>query len=238
MPQVFNIVIMGPPGAGKSTQAEAIASRYGLSRLSTGDMVRDEIKKDSPLSQKLREIVARGDMAPESLIYKLVAQNLSSADNKNGFILDGFPRNETQARWLDKFMKKNGMKINTVVEIAVKDQEIITRICGRFSCSECDETYHITHKQPEKENECDSCGAEDSFQRRADDNQGVVRNRIEIYKKTTADVLAYYKNTARLKTVDGSQPVPAVGKEIIKLLDGLRPSGKPAYADKYKRKGL
>ena len=219
MKRAVNIIIMGPPGAGKSTQAKAIAARYDLASLSTGDMVRNEIKKGGELGEELRQIVARGDMAPESLMYRLVESSVSDIPKSQGFILDGFPRDEKQAIWFDDFLQSQGRKIDTAVEIAVDDENVVKRICGRFSCKECDAGYHKDFKQPKEENECDDCGAVDSFHKRVDDSEDVVRNRVKIYKELTAGVLALYKKTGRLVTVNGNGDADMIEKDIKTLLD-------------------
>ena len=215
----LNIVLVGPPGAGKSTQARAITQKYGLVQLSTGDMVRDAISKGGKTGHALQQAVSKGEMAPEHLILELITARLSQPDCQSGFILDGFPRNHAQADMLQTLLRSQGRSLDTVIEIDVSDKNVIKRICGRFSCSDCDTVYHKDFKQPQKTNECDDCHAVDSFVRRSDDTEKVVTRRLAIYKSRTRSILPYYQAKGLLKTVDGNETPHNIQQQIFKILD-------------------
>lgn len=224
----LNIVLIGPPGAGKSTQAKAIGAKYGLPHLSTGNMLRDAIAKGGDLGEALRDIVASGAMAPEFLMVKMISERLAQPDCKDGFVLDGFPRNKQQAELLNQILKKQGRALDSVIEIQVSDENVERRICGRFQCRECDAGYHVEYNRPANDNECDDCGAENSFVKRSDDAPAVVYKRLALYKQLTEKTLLFYKQANILDTVDGNFAPDEIKRDIFKILDRkMTPPQKP-----------
>lgn len=219
MKKGLNIILIGPPGAGKSTQAHAITERYGLPHLSTGDMVRSAISKGGVLAGKLKPYVDQGKIAPEGLIADMIESRISAPDCQNGFILDGFPRTLKQAKILNRILEKQNSCLDTVIEIGVNDDNVMRRICGRFSCGECDAGYHKEYKQPVTADECDDCGAEGAFVKRSDDRPEVVKNRLTLYKNETGKLLPFYDRAGLLNTVDGNAPPQQIKDQIFKILD-------------------
>ena len=214
----MNIILMGPPGAGKGTQARLIEEKYGMVQLSTGDMLRATIAKGDELGQDLKKILDSGALVPDEMMIEMIAKRIQQPDCKNGFILDGFPRTVGQAKALDKMLESQGKQLKAVIKIEVEEDALVERICGRFTCSECGEGYHDKYKQPKVEGVCDNCGAKDSFVRRSDDNEQTVRNRLEIYNNQTAPILPFYKESGLLKKVDGMASMQEVTEQIDEIL--------------------
>ena len=213
---MLNIVLLGPPGAGKGTQAELIVKKYGIPQISTGDIFRANIKNGTDLGKKAKEYMDKGELVPDELVVDLVRDRLEQDDCKEGFMLDGFPRTVFQAEELDKIMNSKNMKIDSVLNIDVVSEKLIDRIAGRRVCKSCGATYNINTKPTHKEDICDVCGGE--VYQRADDNRETVKNRINVYFSQTAPLIEYYENTGVLSSINGDQAMNDVFCEIEKVL--------------------
>lgn len=224
----MRMILIGPPGAGKGTQAAVLAKKYSIPTISTGDLFRARVKDpNDPLGQQIKEIMDKGGLVPDEITIKMLAERIEKDDTKNGFILDGFPRSVAQAEALDKMLKEKNIKIDAVVQISVDDKEIINRISGRFACGECNTGYHDTGKPPKVAGCCDACGAKDKFTRRADDNAEAVGKRLEAYHKWTAPILPFYDQKGMLKVVDGMAGLDNVTQLITTALEGPGGAAKP-----------
>ena len=209
----MNLLLMGPPGAGKGTQSKRLEDAYGVVQLSTGDMLRAAVKSGSDLGQKAKEIMERGDLVPDDLIIDMISARIEEDDCKKGFILDGFPRTVPQAEALTSMLSEKGLSLDHVIELAVDDEAMVKRITGRYTCAKCGQGYHDEFEKPAKEGECDKCGGTE-FSRRADDNEETVRNRLDAYHAQTAPILAYYKDQGVLKDVDGMADIDDVTDQL------------------------
>lgn len=217
----MNLILLGPPGAGKGTQAKEIADGRKLVQLSTGDMLRAAVKSGSEIGKRAKAIMERGDLVPDEVVVGIVADRLEQPDCANGVIFDGFPRTLQQAKALDDVLAAKGRKLNVVVELKVDDQKLVDRITGRFTCAKCGAGYHDSFKKPRKEGVCDSCGGT-NFTRRADDNAETVTNRLMVYYRETSPLIGYYFCKGNLSSVDGMADIGEVSKAIGKVLDGAR----------------
>jgi adenylate kinase len=215
----MNIILLGPPGAGKGTQAKILEDRRGLKQLSSGDMLRAAIAEGSELGKRAKAVMDRGELVSDDVVVGIIADRLDRPDVAKGFILDGFPRNTAQAEALDKMLKRKKLKLDRVIEIKVDDQALIGRIAGRYSCSRCGAAYHDQFAPPRKAGICDNCGSTD-FVRRPDDNPAVVRDRLKVYNSKTAPLIDYYGKTGALRTVNGMADIGEVTREIEKRLNG------------------
>lgn len=213
----MNIVLLGPPGAGKGTQARRLQDNYGLIQLSTGDMLRAAVAAGTPLGQKAKKIMEAGQLVPDEVIVGMIADRIGQPDCKDGFILDGFPRTVPQAKALDVMLSERGQKLDHVIEMKVDDAALIDRVSGRFTCAKCGTGYHDRHKPTRKPGICDVCGSTD-FTRRADDNAETIKARLGAYHAQTAPILPYYQAKGTLKSVDGMAPIDAVGAAIARIL--------------------
>ncbi len=213
----MNLILLGPPGAGKGTQAKRLESTFGLTQLSTGDMLRAEVESGSELGQKAKKIMEAGGLVPDDVIVAMISSRVDQDDCKAGFILDGFPRTVPQADALGDMLADKGLKIDHVVAFDVDTEAMVTRITGRYTCAGCGAGYHDEFQRPLKDGVCDNCGGTE-FSRRADDNEVTVRNRLDTYHEQTAPILAYYRDSGSLKTVDGMakiDDVTAMLKEVL-----------------------
>jgi len=213
----MNIILLGPPGAGKGTQAKRLEDRHGLVQLSTGDMLRAVVASGAPLGRQAKEIMEAGKLMPDELMIQMISERIDQPDARKGFILDGFPRTVPQAEALDKMLTDKGMKLDHVIEMKVNDAALVERITGRYSCAKCGKGYHDRFEKPKVEGVCDVCGSTE-FKRRADDNEGTVRSRLAAYHQQTAPILPYYKGRGVLETVDGMADIDVVTKQIESLL--------------------
>jgi adenylate kinase len=213
----MNLILLGPPGAGKGTQAESITERRGLAQLSTGDMLREAVKAGTPIGQEASAIMEAGGLVPDEIVIKIVAERISASDCANGFILDGFPRTLNQAAALDTLLQTQGKKLDAVIEIKVDDAVLIDRITGRYMCANCGASYHDTNHKPKVPGVCDRCGST-QFIRRKDDNAETVRNRLMAYYRETAPLIGYYFAKGKLRTVDGMAPIQEVASQIEAVL--------------------
>ena len=216
----MNLILLGPPGAGKGTQAQLLKDRNGLVQLSTGDMLRAAVASGSELGKQAKSIMAAGGLVSDEIMINLISDRISQPDCAKGFILDGFPRTTRQAEALDAMLSAKGLKLDAVIELKVDDAALVERISGRFSCAKCGTGYHDKYKQPKKAGICDSCGS-DQFTRREDDKAEVVASRLEAYHRQTAPLLPYYKARGVLKTVDGMAGIDEVQGQIEKVLAGV-----------------
>jgi len=212
-----NLILLGPPGAGKGTQAKIVQDKHKIVQLSTGDMLRAEVAAGSELGRKAKAIMEKGELVPDDLIVKMIEGRIAKPDCKNGFILDGFPRTIPQAEALDAMLKKAGLKIDHVIEMRVDDEAMVSRITGRYACAKCGAGYHDTLQMPKTKGVCDKCGGKE-FTRRADDNADTVRSRLKAYHAQTAPIADHYLKKGNLKGVDGMAPIPEVTRQIAAIL--------------------
>ena len=213
----MNLVLFGPPGTGKGTQAQRLEKRYGVVKLSTGDMLRAAVACGSELGKTAQKIMEAGALVPDAIVVDMIAQWIETPDRLNGFVLDGFPRTTPQADALGKMLAAKDMKLDRVIEIKVDDAALIERITGRFSCAGCGAGYHEKFRRPKVDGVCDSCGATE-FTRRQDDNPETVRARLKAYHRQTAPLLPYYREKGILETVDGAGSIEEVWGRIEALL--------------------
>ncbi|MHA1599551.1 MAG: adenylate kinase [Alphaproteobacteria bacterium] len=213
----MNIILLGPPGAGKGTQAKRLEERHNLIQLSTGDMLRAVVASGSDLGRKAKEVMESGQFMPDDLMIQMIADRIDQPDCAGGFILDGFPRTTAQAEALDKMLKDKGLKLESVIEMKVDTEALVERITGRFSCVKCGAGYHDRFQRPKVEGVCDACGGTE-FNRRADDNEETVRARLAVYREHTAPILPYYERQGILRTVDGMADIDDVAEQIAAVL--------------------
>lgn len=213
------LILLGAPGAGKGTQAERLVTAYGLVQLSTGEMLRSEVKSQSELGQKAKEIMESGELVPDDLIIKMISVRISQESDAEGIILDGFPRTTEQAKALDIMLKEKDLRINHVIQLEVNEEEIVERLSGRFSCTDCGMGYHEKFAAPVNKGICDKCKSK-NFTRRSDDSPKTLRNRLSAYKEQTALILPYYSTKGCLKSIDGMAEMDIVFDEIKKMIDG------------------
>ncbi|HEY8264117.1 MAG TPA: adenylate kinase [Methyloceanibacter sp.] len=215
----MNLVLLGPPGAGKGTQAKMLEERHGLVKLSTGDMLRAAVAAGTELGRQAGDIMERGELVPDCLVIRLIAERVDQDGDVPGFILDGFPRTLAQAEALDRLMAERGKKVDVAVEMQVDDEALIERITGRFACATCGEGYHDPFKMPKVEGVCDRCGGTE-FVRRKDDTEEVVRARLKAYHAQTKPLIHYYESQEKLRTVDGMADIKNVQAAIVQALEG------------------
>ena len=213
----MNLILLGPPGAGKGTQAKRLEDRHSLVQLSTGDMLRAVVASGVPLGQQAKEIMAAGKLMPDELMIEMIADRISKPDCATGFILDGFPRTVPQAEALDRMLEEKGLKLDHVIEMKVDDAALVERITGRYTCAKCGQGYHDKFQTPKVDGVCDNCGSTE-FTRRADDNAETVTTRLAAYHKQTAPILPYYKERGVLETVDCMADIDVVTDQIEALL--------------------
>lgn len=214
------LILLGAPGAGKGTQAQRLTDSRGLVQLSTGDMLRAAVAKGTEIGLKAKAVMEAGELVSDEIVIAIIADRIEEDDCKTGFILDGFPRNVAQAEALDAMLAERGMKLSAVVEIAVDDQALVSRITGRYTCAGCNAGYHDEFKKPQVEGVCDSCGGTE-FSRREDDNEETVKSRLKAYHDQTAPLLPYYKDQGVLLKVDGMAGIDSVTSQINEVLDTL-----------------
>jgi len=212
----MNIILLGPPGAGKGTQSDFLRDAYGLTKLATGDMLREAVSAGTELGMKAKGIMAAGGLVSDDIMIGIIRDAIRSASAK-GFILDGFPRTVPQAEALDSMLAAEGKKLDHVIELKVDDGEMVARISGRYSCGKCGAGFHDSFKKPKAEGVCDYCGSTE-FKRREDDRAETVAKRLEAYHAQTAPILPYYASRGTLKTIDGMAEIDAVTASLQALL--------------------
>jgi len=215
----MRIILIGPPGAGKGTQARILMDKYAMVQIAAGDLFRENVKNETKLGKKVESILKEGKLVPNEITINMISERLNEDDCKQGFILDGFPRNIEQAEALEKMLDEKNIKLDAVIQIEVDDDKLVKRISGRFTCSECGEGYHDEFKKPSKENECDKCGAINKFTHRSDDNEEAVRTRLSVYHVQTEAILPFYENRKILKKIDGMAQMNEVTLQIISCFE-------------------
>jgi adenylate kinase len=213
-----DIILLGPPGAGKGTQAQRLQRNRGMIQLSTGDMLRHAREAGTPVGLRVREVMDRGELVSDAIVSALIGEHLDNADAK-GAIFDGFPRTQQQAEALEILLEERGRKLDFVIELVVDEEALVDRITGRFTCATCGAGYHDTFHMPKVEGTCDVCGGHE-FKRRPDDNEQTVRTRMAEYRAKTAPILPYYEEKGLVRRVDGMGSVEEVAAAIDAILDG------------------
>ena len=215
----MNIILLGPPGAGKGTQASRLVEERDMVQLSTGDMLRAAAAAGTEVGRKAQAVMAAGELVSDEIVNKILSDRLDQPDIAKGFILDGYPRTAVQADSLDRLLGQKGLHLDHVIELGVDEDALVERIAGRFSCAKCNTLYHDSFKQPVVAGTCDVCGSHE-FKRRADDNEEAVRTRMAEYRAKTAPILPHYEAQNIVRRVDGMAAIGTVSKAIDKILDG------------------
>jgi adenylate kinase len=211
------LILMGPPGCGKGTQAKRLEEEFGLPQLSTGDLLRKAVKESTPVGIKAKDIMERGDLVPDDIIVGVMRERMSKNDCRNGFILDGFPRTVAQAEALRELLKESGTELSAVINIDIEDGEVIRRLTGRRQCGLCGSTYHVEFSPPKKDMLCDKCGA--PLIQRSDDKEDTVKARLSVYRRQTAPLISYYEKQGLLKNISGTGNIDKVFAGICSLIE-------------------
>jgi adenylate kinase len=212
-----NIILLGPPGAGKGTQAQRLVERHGMRQLSTGDMLRAAVKAGTPVGLQAKAVMERGELVSDEIVSALIGEELTAMGPDTGAIFDGYPRTAAQAGQLDAILAEHGRKLDHVIELEVDEDALVERITGRFTCATCGEGYHDAFKRPRAEGTCDKCGGHE-FKRRPDDNEETVRTRMAEYRAKTAPILPLYEARGIIARVDGMADIDAVTQDIEAVL--------------------
>ena len=213
----MRLVLVGPPGAGKGTQAVHLAKHFAIPHISTGDIFRANIKGETQLGLLAKSYMDKGELVPDSVTNEMIADRLTKEDTKNGFLLDGYPRNEEQARYLDGVLTGRGLPLDAVLEFQLADAEIVKRLSGRRVCKNCGAIFHIIFEKPKAEGVCDSCGGQ--LIQRDDDKESVIQNRLDVYSEQTAPIIKYYKNSSLLHSISAIGEVSEISKRAIAALN-------------------
>jgi len=213
----MNLILLGPPGAGKGTQAQRMVDRYHIPQISTGDILRAAVKDKTPLGVKAKGFMDQGKLVPDELVVGIIEERLKTADCHPGFILDGFPRTIAQAEALQPILSKMGRSIDHVVNIEVEDEELVRRLTGRRTCKNCGAMFHIVFHAPKREGVCDRCGG--TLYQREDDKEETIRTRLKEYQKQTAPLIQYYQRKKTLRSIQGVGGQEQIFERIVRLLD-------------------
>lgn len=213
----MQVVLLGPPGSGKGTQAAELSARLGLSHLATGDILREEVKKQTPLGQQARAFMEKGELAPDELILSMISSRLQAGQD---YIWDGFPRTEAQAVGLEALLAVRSLSVDVVVFLEIVDEVIIRRLSGRLFCPGCGANYQRESKPPKKSGVCDRCGK--PLEVRPDDRPEVIQNRLAVFQRQTAPLIDYYERKGKLFRINGSRPAEGVTQELVELLKKIR----------------
>jgi adenylate kinase len=213
----MDVILLGPPGSGKGTQAQKIGERYHIPQISTGDILRGAVKERTPLGVEAQGYMDQGRLVPDEVVVGIVRERLMASDCKGGFILDGFPRTLPQAEALDVTLQEMKREIDHVISIEVGKEELLGRLTGRRTCRTCGTMYHLMFNPPKKDRVCDKCGGE--LYQRDDDQEATIRARLQVYEEQTAPLIAYYRNKGLLRTIDGVGEIEEIFREIVKAIE-------------------
>ena len=213
----MNLILLGPPGAGKGTQAQRMVERYRVPQISTGDILRSAVKESTPLGTKAKGFMDQGQLVPDEIVIGIIEERLKGKDCNAGFILDGFPRTIPQAEALQPILSKLGKKIDHVINIEVDSEELVRRLTGRRTCKNCGAMFHVIFQPPKKEGGCDRCGG--TLYQRADDNEEAIRTRLKEYEKQTAPLIQYYQGKKTLRSIQGVGGPDQIFEQITRVLD-------------------
>jgi adenylate kinase len=212
----MNIILLGPPGAGKGTQAKMLIDKYRMPQISTGDILRAAVKEGTPLGKEAKSYMDKGQLVPDSVVIGIVEDRIQQPDCRNGYMLDGFPRTVPQAEALDEMLRKRKAKIDHVVSVEVARDELVKRLTGRRTCRECGAGFHVHFDPPKKTGTCDKCGGE--LYQRDDDNEKTVTARLQVYESQTLPLIEYYRKQGKLRPVDGVGEMKTIFERISKVL--------------------
>ncbi len=217
----MNFIFLGPPGSGKGTQAKRVCEQLNILHLSTGDVLRDAVKNGTDLGKQAQKFMEAGNLVPDELIVGIIEEKLQSGQLDNGFVLDGFPRTVPQAEALKKMMDNNEKKIDSAILLDVSDEEVIKRLSGRFTCPNCGAMYNYPQNMPKQENVCDKCGHPELV-RRPDDEEAVVKNRLDVYQKQTAPIVGFYRNESLLREISAEGALEEITDAVLKVMKEAR----------------
>ncbi|SNS58616.1 adenylate kinase [Tropicimonas sediminicola] len=212
------LILLGPPGAGKGTQARMLEEKFGLVQLSTGDLLRGAVAAGTEAGKAAKAVMEAGQLVSDEIVIAVLKDRLADDDVKNGVILDGFPRTTAQAEALDALLTERGQKINAAISLEVEDEAMVARVSGRYTCAACGEGYHDSFKKPAVEGVCDNCGGTE-FKRRADDNAETVRSRLEAYHAQTAPLIAFYQERGQLQEVAAMGAIPEIAAKLNEIVE-------------------
>lgn len=216
----MRLILLGPPGAGKGTQAQRIVEKHGIPQLSTGDMLRAAVNAGTDVGKRAKAVMDAGKLVSDEIVIAIVSERIDQPDCAHGFILDGFPRTLVQADATEAMLKAKGLGLSVVIEFRVDDAELVRRVAGRYSCAQCGSVYHDTDKVPANEGVCDKCGST-HFKRRPDDTPETMTARLQVYYKETSPLIGYYHAKGKLKSVDGMAEIDQVTAEVESILSKL-----------------